>query len=191
MLEGSRRAAAGRDRRPTNSGERPHSPGALALKPRPFRHGSADTRPLSQSDRQLQARSRTRPDGGQRQDPTFGLRVQCHKTPEQGPPFAPSLPLSAVRSQRTQTRDRSGHRMRRHDPGTASAAAQTMSMQQRLSHYIEKRFGMFIHYNMNTYLRFPNPAWAENRVDPKTFAPPDGIATPSRTNGPRRRSQPE
>ncbi len=33
---------------------------------------------------------------------------------------------------------------------------------------------MFIHYNMDTYLAVSQPkAWAENRVDPKTFAPPN------------------
>jgi alpha-L-fucosidase len=42
-------------------------------------------------------------------------------------------------------------------------------MQQRLSRYVDQRFGMFIHYNMNTY----HAGWGENRVDPKTFAPPD------------------
>jgi alpha-L-fucosidase len=42
-------------------------------------------------------------------------------------------------------------------------------MQQLLSRYADQRFGMFIHYNMNTYYG----GWAENRVDPKTFAPPN------------------
>jgi len=51
-----------------------------------------------------------------------------------------------------------------------TAAAQTSSMQQLLSRYADQRFGMFIHYNMNTYYG----GWAENRVDPKTFAPPNG-----------------
>jgi alpha-L-fucosidase len=51
-----------------------------------------------------------------------------------------------------------------------TAAAQTLPMQQLLSNHIEQRFGMFIHYNMNTY----KPGWGENRVDPKTFAPPSG-----------------
>jgi alpha-L-fucosidase len=33
---------------------------------------------------------------------------------------------------------------------------------------------MFIHYNMDTYLATSHPgAWAEDRVDPKTFAPPN------------------
>jgi len=50
-----------------------------------------------------------------------------------------------------------------------AAAAQTSSMQQLLSRYADQRFGMFIHYNMNTYYG----GWAENRVDPKTFAPPN------------------
>lgn len=52
----------------------------------------------------------------------------------------------------------------------APVVAQTMTMQERLSRYIDQRFGMFIHYNMNTYYG----GWGENRVDPKTFAPPDG-----------------
>jgi alpha-L-fucosidase len=42
-------------------------------------------------------------------------------------------------------------------------------MQQLLTRYADQRFGMFIHYNMNTYYG----GWAENRVDPKTFAPPN------------------
>lgn len=52
----------------------------------------------------------------------------------------------------------------------SAAAAQTMAMQDRLSRFADQRFGMFIHYNMNTYVS----GWAENRVDPKTFAPPNG-----------------
>jgi alpha-L-fucosidase len=52
----------------------------------------------------------------------------------------------------------------------ATLWAQTVSMQQLLSDHIEKRFGMFIHYNMNTY----KPGWGENRVSPSTFAPPAG-----------------
>jgi len=52
---------------------------------------------------------------------------------------------------------------------SGTAAAQTSSMQQLLSRYADQRFGMFIHYNMNTYYG----GWAENRVDPKTFAPPN------------------
>ena len=53
---------------------------------------------------------------------------------------------------------------------SATASAQTLTMQQLLSNHIDRRFGMFIHYNMNTY----KPGWGENRVDPKTFAPPSG-----------------
>jgi alpha-L-fucosidase len=57
---------------------------------------------------------------------------------------------------------------------SATAGAQTQSMQQLLSHYIDQRFGMFIHYNMDTYLATSHPgAWAEDRVDPTTFAPPN------------------
>jgi len=50
------------------------------------------------------------------------------------------------------------------------ASAQTLTMQQLLSNNIDQRFGMFIHYNMNTYYY----GWGEKRVDPKTFAPPAG-----------------
>ena len=53
---------------------------------------------------------------------------------------------------------------------SATSSAQSMTMQQLLSNHIDERFGMFIHYNMNTY----KPGWGENRVDPKTFAPPSG-----------------
>ena len=49
------------------------------------------------------------------------------------------------------------------------ARAQTSDMQQRLSSYVEQRFGMFIHYNMNTY----HAGWGENRVAPTAFAPPN------------------
>ena len=31
-----------------------------------------------------------------------------------------------------------------------TVAAQTSSMQQLLTRYVDQRFGMFIHYNMNT-----------------------------------------
>ena len=53
---------------------------------------------------------------------------------------------------------------------SATALAQTLTMQQLLSNNIDQRFGMFIHYNMNTYYY----GWGEKRVDPKTFAPPAG-----------------
>ncbi|MBN2036152.1 MAG: hypothetical protein JW768_05360, partial [Chitinispirillaceae bacterium] len=33
--------------------------------------------------------------------------------------------------------------------------------------HVNLRFGMFIHFNMNTFY----PGWGENRVDPETFAP--------------------
>jgi len=57
---------------------------------------------------------------------------------------------------------------------TADADAQTQTMQQLLSRYVDQRFGMFIHYNMDTYLAYSHPkAWAEDRVDPTTFAPPN------------------
>jgi alpha-L-fucosidase len=52
--------------------------------------------------------------------------------------------------------------------------AQTQTMQELLSRYIDQRFGMFIHYNMDTYLAYSHPgAWAEDRVAPTTFAPPN------------------
>jgi len=50
-----------------------------------------------------------------------------------------------------------------------TATAQTSALQPLLSRYADQRFGMFIHYNMNTYYG----GWAENRVAPKTFAPPN------------------
>jgi len=53
---------------------------------------------------------------------------------------------------------------------STTASAQTLTMQQLLSNNIDQRFGMFIHYNMNTYYY----GWGEKRVDPKTFAPPAG-----------------
>jgi alpha-L-fucosidase len=53
---------------------------------------------------------------------------------------------------------------------TTPSWAQTLTMQQLLSNNIDQRFGMFIHYNMNTYYY----GWGEKRVDPKTFAPPAG-----------------
>jgi alpha-L-fucosidase len=53
---------------------------------------------------------------------------------------------------------------------SATSSAQTLTMQQLLSNNIDQRFGMFIHYNMNTYYY----GWGEKRVDPKTFAPPAG-----------------
>ena len=68
---------------------------------------------------------------------------------------------------------------------STTASAQTLTMQQLLSNNIEQRFGMFIHYNMNTYYY----GWGEKRVDPKTFAPPLATVTPSPINGPRRPSQ--
>ena len=49
-----------------------------------------------------------------------------------------------------------------------AAFAQNRTVQDLLSSYAEQRFGMFIHYNMNTY----HAGWGENRVAPATFAPP-------------------
>ena len=53
---------------------------------------------------------------------------------------------------------------------STTSSAQTLTMQQLLSNHIDLRFGMFIHYNMNTY----KPGWGENRVAPTTFSPPSG-----------------
>ena len=52
---------------------------------------------------------------------------------------------------------------------SGTLSAQTAMTQQRLSSYVDQRFGMFIHYNMNTY----HAGWGENRVAPTTFAPPN------------------
>lgn len=51
----------------------------------------------------------------------------------------------------------------------STAFGQTKTMQDLLARYAEQRFGMFIHYNMNTY----HAGWAENRIAPTTFAPPN------------------
>jgi alpha-L-fucosidase len=51
----------------------------------------------------------------------------------------------------------------------STAFGQTKTMQDLLASYAEQRFGMFIHYNMNTY----HAGWAENRIAPTTFAPPN------------------
>ena len=53
---------------------------------------------------------------------------------------------------------------------SGTSFAQTLTTQQLLSNHIDQRFGMFIHYNMNTY----HSGWGENRVSPTTFAPPNG-----------------
>ena len=54
-------------------------------------------------------------------------------------------------------------------PAKLHAQTQTMTTQQLLTRYVNQRFGMFIHYNMNTYYA----GWGENRVAPTTFAPPN------------------
>ena len=46
-------------------------------------------------------------------------------------------------------------------------SAQTKTLYQNQSDVVNWRFGMYIHFNMNTF----NPGWGESRVDPKTFAP--------------------
>jgi len=48
-------------------------------------------------------------------------------------------------------------------PGTA----QNKSLYQLQSEHIDLRFGMFIHFNINTYV----PGWGNDRVDPKIFNP--------------------
>jgi alpha-L-fucosidase len=48
-----------------------------------------------------------------------------------------------------------------------SANAQTKSFQQLQSEFVDMRFGMFIHFNINTY----HPGWGNDRVDPKIFNP--------------------
>jgi alpha-L-fucosidase len=45
--------------------------------------------------------------------------------------------------------------------------AQTKSLQQLQSEFVNMRFGMFIHFNINTYY----PGWGNGRVDPKLFNP--------------------
>jgi alpha-L-fucosidase len=46
-------------------------------------------------------------------------------------------------------------------------SAQTKTLYQNQSDVVNWRFGMYIHFNMNTF----NPGWGESRVDPKKFAP--------------------
>lgn len=46
-------------------------------------------------------------------------------------------------------------------------SAQTKTLYQAQSDVVDWRFGMYIHFNMNTF----NPGWGESRVDPKKFAP--------------------
>jgi len=45
--------------------------------------------------------------------------------------------------------------------------AQNKSLQQLQSDFVDLRFGMFIHFNINTY----HPGWGNDRVDPKIFNP--------------------
>jgi alpha-L-fucosidase len=46
-------------------------------------------------------------------------------------------------------------------------SAQTKTLDQLKSDHANRRFGIFMHFNMNTF----NPGWATSKVDPKTFAP--------------------
>ena len=48
-----------------------------------------------------------------------------------------------------------------------AASAQTFTLDSLQRRYVDKRFGMFIHFNMNTY----SPGWANNRVNPLLFNP--------------------
>jgi len=52
-------------------------------------------------------------------------------------------------------------------------------MQQLLSNNIDQRFGMFIHYNMNTYYY----GWGEKRVDPRPLRRRLATATPLPISG--------
>ena len=45
--------------------------------------------------------------------------------------------------------------------------AQTLTLDSLQRRFVDKRFGMFIHFNMNTY----HHGWANDRVDPKLFNP--------------------
>ncbi|MBN1130379.1 MAG: alpha-L-fucosidase [Chitinispirillaceae bacterium] len=45
--------------------------------------------------------------------------------------------------------------------------AQGLTLDSLLRRHVELRFGMFMHFNMNTYY----PGWGNNRVDPKLFNP--------------------
>jgi alpha-L-fucosidase len=45
--------------------------------------------------------------------------------------------------------------------------AQSKTLQQLQSEHSDLRFGMFIHFNINTY----HPGWGNDRVDPKIFNP--------------------
>ncbi len=48
-----------------------------------------------------------------------------------------------------------------------SINAQNKPLQQLQSEFVDLRFGMFIHFNINTY----HPGWGNERVDPKIFNP--------------------
>jgi len=46
-------------------------------------------------------------------------------------------------------------------------SCQSKSLQQLQEEHVDLRFGMFIHFNINTY----HPGWGNERVDPKIFNP--------------------
>ncbi len=46
-------------------------------------------------------------------------------------------------------------------------STQAKTLYENQSDVVNWRFGMYIHFNMNTF----NPGWGESRVDPKKFAP--------------------
>jgi hypothetical protein len=48
-----------------------------------------------------------------------------------------------------------------------SAAAPAQTLQELQAQRVDWRFGMYIHFNMNTFY----PGWANDRVDPKMFNP--------------------
>lgn len=48
-----------------------------------------------------------------------------------------------------------------------AVSAQTFSLDSLQRRFVDRRFGMFIHFNMNTY----SPGWANDRVNPLLFNP--------------------
>jgi len=49
----------------------------------------------------------------------------------------------------------------------AAVSAQTLTLDSLQRRFNDQRFGMFLHFNMNTY----SPGWGNNRVDPRLFNP--------------------
>jgi len=50
---------------------------------------------------------------------------------------------------------------------TSAISAQTLTLDSLQRRFVDQRFGMFIHFNMNTYY----PGWAETRQNPMLFNP--------------------